>query len=479
MKQAMKEKVWELLLKPTKGSRILRWNSGNMNVKETYEAVVVNLLKHPETTSRLSVVLSDSFSVLPQGGEVCLIFGNKYSYQAMLGRSCIFLDPAYSLFGVRNILKKAGFNSQKVYPLLPRGNNMFEIVCQNGNVSSGGASLKNRLLGWPLMRSFLPAYAVVAGKDGIIRGNFLENLLDILRIKNVCKCIMGNPDVLVIIADDKIARLPFDRLSRVRARVSVTMLKALRNTMLAGCVPRHLCGGNFLGQPYSCEERLSGAVIEDSAPRMEILIQKAAELITRFHAETRKIITLDDRSYRRLFSRDFFRLRPYLNEEYKEKLLRMEKVLKKQLLDKEFCVVWRHGDYKIENVLFDEKTREISGVIDWDLSCRNGLPLLDVFYLLLYKDSLFSRKSIGRILRERALMMDFTPFELSVIRGYAAEIGIAEEFWRPLLWMFWINHIVQRYQQQLLREETADSSWMRTEVYAVLDAIIEENMETV
>lgn len=475
MKQAIKEKVWELLLKPINDSRILRWDAGNKNIKETYEAAVFNFLKQPEPINKLSVILNDSFKALPQGGEVCLVFGNRYSYQAMLGRNCGFLDPAYSLFGVVDILKKIGFNSQKVYPLLPRGNNMFEIVFQNAHGCSGGTSLKNRLPGWPLMRLFLPAYAVVAGKDGIARDNFIEKLLVIVGIKKICKCIMGNPDTLVIIASDKIVRLSFDRLSRVRGRVSMMMLKALRNTMLAGYVPRHLSGGNFLGQPYSCEERLSGSVIEDSAPRMEILIRKAAELITRFHAQTRKMVTLDERPYRRLFSRDFFRLRPYLNEEYREKLLRMEEMLKKQLSGKEFYAVWRHGDYKIENVLFDEKTREISGVIDWDLSCRNSLPLLDIYYLLLYKDSLFSRKSIGRILRERALMMGFTPFEMSVIRGYAEEVKIADEFWRPLLWMFWVNHIVQRYQQQLLREETADSSWMRTEVYAVLDAIIEES----
>lgn len=465
----MKEKVWELLLKPVESGRILLRDANNENIGSGYEAVVVNLLRRTEPTDRLRAILSDSFSALPDSGEVCVIFGNKYSYQALLGRNCGYLNPVYSLSGIKNILKRSGFNCQKVYSLLPRGKNMFEIVSQNRHISLGRASLKDYMLYSPLMRLSLPAYAVVAGKPGASGDNYVENLAKAIGIKSGYKCIMGNPDTLVIVADDKIIRLPFDYLSRVRLRVSRITLKALGNTMLAGRVPRYLSGGNLLGQEYFCEERLSGIGIDEPVPRMDILVRKAAELITGFHKETRKNIILDERIYFRMFGRKISRLKPYLNEEYKEKLRHVEDRLRKQLMGKEFCAVWCHGDYKIENVLFDEKTWEISGVIDWDLSRRNGLPLLDIFYLLLYKDSLFSKKSIGQILRERALRMDFTAFERSVIYSYAAEIKIAEEFWQPLAVMFWVNHISHRYQQQLLREETAGSDWMREEVYNIID----------
>jgi aminoglycoside phosphotransferase (APT) family kinase protein len=48
-------------------------------------------------------------------------------------------------------------------------------------------------------------------------------------------------------------------------------------------------------------------------------------------------------------------------------------------------VVWIHGDYKLENLILDEGTRQVRAVIDWELGAPLGLPLADLFYLLCYK----------------------------------------------------------------------------------------------
>ena len=210
-------------------------------------------------------------------------------------------------------------------------------------------------------------------------------------------------------------------------------------------------------------------------PQIEALSRKAVQLITELHKETRRNITISENVYRRLFGREFQRLKVCLNEAYGLKLRLVEDRLKKQLLGKEFCTVLLHGDYKIENVLFDERTWEITGVIDWDLSRRNGLPLLDLLYLILYNDSLVNRKSICRILRERVVKMNFTEFENSLIREYVSVLGMAEELLQPLVRLFWVNHISQRYRQQLLRPEAAEPVWMQDEVYAVLDVLSEED----
>lgn len=468
------EKVWELLLRPIKNNRILRRDADCADFDSGYEAAVVNLLGQAEPINRLRLILSDSFDALSDAGEVCLVFGNKYSYQAMLGRNNVFFKTAYSLAAIKNILSDAGFKRQNVYPLLPRGRNMFEIVFSAGNeiMSSG---LKGRLLRSRLAYSFLPAYAVVAGKKKAAGNSFIEALINSAGISRPYKCIMGHPNMLVIIAKDRIVRLPFDRLSGVRCRVNNMALKTLRNTVFAGYAPRYLGGGNFFGQGYFCEERLFGTAVDEPLPQIESLSRKAVRLITELHKETRRNITITEKAYLRLFGREFQRLKPRLNEAYGLKLRQVEERLKKQLLGKEFCTVLSHGDYKIENVLFDEKTWEINGVIDWDLSRKNSLPLLDVLYLLLYKDSLINKKSIGRILRERVIKMNFTEFENSQIRGYASELEIAEELLRSLVRMFWVNHISQRYRQQLLRGEAAEPAWMRDEVYAVLDVLSGED----
>lgn len=468
------EKVWELLLRPVKNNRILRRDAGRADIDNGYEAAVLNLLGQAHPLDSLRLILNDSFDALSDAGEVCLVFGNKYSYQAMLGRNNVFFKTAYSLAAIKNILSNAGFKRQSVYPLLPRGRNMFEIIFGAGNeiVPSG---LKSRLLRSRLAYSFLPAYAVVAGKKKAAGNSFIEALINSAGITKPYKCIMGHPNTLVIIAKDRIVRLPFDRLSGVRCRVNRMALKTLENTAFARYAPRCLSGGKFFAQEYFSEERLSGIAIDEPLPQLEALSRKAVRLIVGLHKETRRNVVISENVYRRLFGREFQRLKACLNEAYGLKLRQVEDRLKKQLLGKEFCTVLFHGDYKIENVLFDEKNWEISGVIDWDLSRKNSLPLLDVLYLLLYKDSLTNKKSIGRILRERVIKMNFTEFENSLIREYAAELGIAEELLRPLVRMFWVNHVSQRYRQQLLCPEAAEPAWLQDEVYAVLDVLSSED----
>jgi len=462
----MRGKVWELLLKPVKNNRILIWDTDKRGANKGYDAAVVNLLKQPESMDMLRGFLHS----LPESNEVCVVLGNKYSYQAILGRSAGFFKSAYSLHKIKNVLKSAGFKRQRFYPLLPRGNNMFEIVLDNNGTGRKKSSVKDCLTNFPLMRFFLPAYAVVAGKNGTIGSNFIEACVQAIGIGKPYKCIMGHPDTLLIISDDKIVRIPLDHLSRVRCRINQIALKGLSRTMMAGFAPHFLSGGSFLSQTYSCETKVLGVVVDEPIPRMEVLVQKAAELITRFHEETCKGIILNEAAYQRLFGREFSILKSYVNEEYKGRLGQVEEDLKRQVMGKELRVVWCHGDYKIENVLFDDRNWEVSGVIDWDLSRENGLPLLDIFYLLLYKDSLFSKKSIGRVLRERALKMDFTALERSVISAYAAQIKVSEEFWPALLVMFWVNHISRRCYQQLLVEGIANSQWIRDEVYSVIDS---------
>src|SRR5205085_2711913 len=50
----------------------------------------------------------------------------------------------------------------------------------------------------------------------------------------------------------------------------------------------------------------------------------------------------------------------------------------------ELPVVWLHGDFKVENLVVDARTSRLSGVIDWEHSEPEGLPFLDLWYLLFY-----------------------------------------------------------------------------------------------
>jgi len=273
-----------------------------------------------------------------------------------------------------------------------------------------------------------------------------DALIRHLGLKNVQRVIHGKPNTIVIVARDTVIRIPLDRLSEARCRINKTMLKKLAKTSIVSSVPRLLSEGKFQDHAYYCEERLPGLALDIPISRMDELVSKAADFITKFHQETSREIVIDESNFKRLFGREFKRLYPYLNNEYRAKLENIENGLKSELLGKKFKTVWFHGDYKVENVLFDPKTWQISGVIDWDLSREEGLPLLDIFYLLAYNDSsLVSKNSVTDIIKNRYLKGKFTMVEKDIISLYINSLGIGEKFIKPLVIMFWLNHVVIRY----------------------------------
>jgi hypothetical protein len=316
-------------------------------------------------------------------------------------------------------------------------------------------SFKSNLLQSPLLKTFNPKYS------------FIKNL----KLGNVRKIIDGKPNTIVIITDNKIIRMPLDKLSQARCRMNKTMLMKLSKTNFADYIPAYLNDIQSNGNVLYCEGRAKGMVLDIPVSNMEQLIIKAADFITRFHQSTVSNIIVDEPHYKRLFERAFSRLYPHIDNHYAAKLGSIEVVLKQQFLNKPFKTVWLHGDYKLENVLFNTKTWEISAIIDWDLSEQIGLPLLDILYLVSYKEGLMTKRSVTKILQERYLDLRFNPFEQRVINEYMDSIDLPRDVLSHMLVMFWLHHVGKRYAAQLVNNLTQKEEWMKENVYAIIDLI--------
>lgn len=304
------------------------------------------------------------------------------------------------------------------------------------------------------------------------RSPLADTLIKHLDLRNVERVISGKPNTLIMVTKDKVVKMPLDKPSEIRCRVNKTMLKKLRTTNIANLTPHFFEEGRFEGRPYYCEERMPGTAIDLPLSRMDEMIVKAADFITKLHQETACDIVINEANFKRLFGRDFARLMPYVNDEYRTKLTSIEKSLKKQLMGKPFKTVWFHGDFKVENVLFDTSAWQIKGIIDWDLSRQEGLPLLDILYLLMYKDGLIAGKSVTDVFQDRFLSSGLLFPEKEITGKYMRSIKIPEEFLYPLLVMFWVNHIVVRYRQQLARPSIATCEWFAKNVCDVIDVVL-------
>lgn len=105
-----------------------------------------------------------------------------------------------------------------------------------------------------------------------------------------------------------------------------------------------------------------------------------------------------------------------------------------------------HGDYKIENLMFDPGSLQVSGVIDWDLSRKTGLPLLDLLYLIAYNRVIREGREIEEIFLDCILPGKLSEFERAAHDEYIGKTGMDAGVADILTAMFWIYHVAFRIE---------------------------------
>jgi hypothetical protein len=119
----------------------------------------------------------------------------------------------------------------------------------------------------------------------------------------------------------------------------------------------------------------------------------------------------------------------------------------------------------------------VNGLIDWDLSIKKGLPLLDIIFLLIYSNKTLTGESISQALRMRFLKSSFNSFEQEIIRSYLKVVKLSEDVMEPLVVLFWINHVWCRYREMFDLGFSRKKEWLDENVSEIIDEIIENYRE--
>jgi len=364
-------------------------------------------------------------------------------------------------------LRSAGFRDLRLYPLLLHHNRLREVL-QPTQHTSARLSLNRRektmgvLAGSGLAHHVTDGVAVVARKDKA-GSTFLETLVSELESRHAPSqgdrrrlavkrfFVLPSKAIASIGKDGEaygewITVLPLNQTELERRRHEGNVLRGLQDARLpmSPLVPRFLGEGSLEGQPYVVQSEIRGVVVGTAIPRFEELARGAVAALTAFHASTIRDVTVDDLWFDALFGEPLRRVEAQLGPESAPGLDSVRRELRTRLAGRTVRTVWTHGDYKIENVLFDPRSLAVRGVIDWDLSERHGLPLLDLLYLIAYNRIITQQQTIDRIVLDTILPPSFTPEEDRLYSGYAGALGLSSDHLPALHAMFWIHHMAYR-----------------------------------
>lgn len=368
--------------------------------------------------------------------------------------------------GVEASVRKAGFLEPSRWVLDPGmypAREIRPIHLEGTNAGAGDPNIKRwlirRLKGTALRHWLLHAFAVSARKTSASR-SFVEELSarieaasgrDNLRLLSYR---LGNPDVVIVTFGDGagngapavIARLPLTRHSLERCRQNTKAITAISggNTALSAMVPRLVDAGELHGQAYFVETAIKGAVADSRNPGIAGIIKDAVAVLTNFHLQTLRETVIDDAGFSRLFGGVFDLISPYVDAAARVDFDYITNAIKERVVGRTIPVVFMHGDYKDENIIVDAGDKRINGIIDWDLSAEEGLPLLDLCYLLSYRNLSDGNAALSEAIIDKLMPLKGDRVESGIIGNYCEELGINAEMVNPLIVTFWLHHIACR-----------------------------------
>ena len=343
-------------------------------------------------------------------------------------------------------IESAGLPARQRWPLRMRAGRPYEIVPAVSRWVAPHSSLKAGLLGGRLGRWLAPAHVVV-GQANAQPTALAQVLAQVAqrtgRDVSIARFLtLADKTVLVLgscRADGTVVVIPHSAVARRRRERERTTLSAMQSdevldARLREFLPRPLGTGSVNGQRWFAVERIDGEFIDHDCGELDAYTDEAVDLLAALHVATRHDVLVDEMVLQRLAGR-FLTNAGQRYPAHLEPIAELARGLRATLVGQRLPLVCMHGDYKIENIGFDRRSRRATGVIDWELADRSGAPLLDLLYLLTYNRMLRADVPFERA-AAALISGDFEPAEQTLLDRYLNSVPLAPQLLAPLRALF-------------------------------------------
>jgi len=238
-----------------------------------------------------------------------------------------------------------------------------------------------------------------------------------------------------------IARVPYSKLSANRVAKNYHALKYIKchREELMLLSPNPVLYTTVDGVQCYVEEMLHGYTFDTKTRYYNKLTSKCANISMEISVKTRIDISQHIDNYSKTLDTLFQLVSPKYIEVIQNEWTYLKSLLRETVLSGTLPGCLCHGDFKVENVLFD-KSLTITGIIDWDLFLLYGFPFLDIFHLLARRRMLFYGGTPICLLK--AMTTDgLDPFERKIIYQYADIFSLSKKCIYLSILIYWLHHV--------------------------------------
>ncbi len=327
----------------------------------------------------------DEHSKLKYATLLPRFLANRYS---LAKRGEPYRAYTYTWRGYRKLLRAAGFATSRFYCPYPEYREFSELIDLNRPRDLGRALYPTSFLGRlgmqlckrvNIFREFSPTYSIVASKTlGLDR--FVDRLLRHVGVtaSDTAYLHVTRTAVALLFTPDVVVRLPLTARTQMRMNAEAANLRRISATQPA-LVPRLIAEGGFQRQAYVAIQAFPGiAGIRFLFNRRKLTpaLRHATDFLIGLHQNTRREQTCTED-----WVKDNFDWLADSICELGADVAELKALCRRDLLGKRVQTVTAHGDFSLQNLVFNPQSCQLTGVVDWDLADTRGWPGRDLLHL--------------------------------------------------------------------------------------------------
>ena len=437
----------------------------NIPLDKKYDCMLIEIdsIKY---IARNKTIINERFININEGGNLAILVNNELNIK-LIFRPFQYLNGVLSTAIFNLKLHVLNNNSKtdiwRCYHLVGYDSGINAVVIDNAYIAGkNNFSIKDKI------KSCLLTYGfswMIAKKKLYVLNEIdqsslpvIEKLIKLIEDKLHCKNIsIENYAILpykaiVSLVDGEDSRYILLLLSgstgNIRANKEREMIAYINENYpkLSGYVSEMLFHGFHKSSEYYIYKKLPGISIDVDFNRYSEAFDHAYDMVVNFAEITQKNTIFSKQYYSELITPMIDELSDCDKSDGKLSsfLKIVEEYIKRRLIGVPVNLVLFHGDYKIENILFDRSDYTINGIIDWDLSEKSGLPLMDLLYLIVYSRYIKSGEDFDNAVISIATMNDISPDERLKLSDYREKFAIDRNQYLVIILVFIMHHYTRR-----------------------------------
>ena len=288
--------------------------------------------------------------------------------------------------------------------------------------------------------------------------------------------------IAVLCDKNHVIKIPLSKLATTSIMENFTHIKSIKNKQIAVLE-------NKLPMPVECntdefpyyakETRCNGVIASTYTFKLFYLrgiIRNSAHLLADFQLFTVKHKLIDDELFHNLigFYIDYLKVRAKGENSFI--FDRLKFLLSMRLINHMVPLVTSHGDYSYGNIIVSLRDFNISGIIDWDKSKENQLPLIDLLHLLTTKNKHVNEKYLGKYILYVLLPNRIRGWEKQLVTDYLHKINFDISLWDVLVVVYWLQRCHLWYLSKTNDPDNLSASeqdWIDSSLHNIVQKVVD------